>query len=286
MPLNPINIAYKTLSPCQYLSPHIDIPLARRLAKLAYKQPLIRQYRIPGMTAVRIWYASFQLKFRSALNADIPGAALWMNQITSYKKNVKSTRYEQETFYHTISSFTHARDLGVRFKIQFLMDCQIYAMMTSSNGNISALLSLCAGNSPVTGEFPSQRPVTRSFDLFFDLRLKNRLSKQPRRRRFETPSGPLWRHCNMEEWILHVVYLHYIHSGTCSPRSQKVLPNASQFDHFLASKSCLISFTLSWKTISEALDRLHIQCCFIQVSMCVCACVRAYVRARVLVCII
>ena len=37
----------------------------------------------------------------------------------------------------------------------------------------SALLALCAGNSPVTGEFPAQRPVTRSFDVFFDLRLKN-----------------------------------------------------------------------------------------------------------------
>ena len=33
------------------------------------------------------------------------------------------------------------------------------------------LLALCAGNSPVTGEFPAQRPVTRSFDVFFDLRL-------------------------------------------------------------------------------------------------------------------
>ena len=36
----------------------------------------------------------------------------------------------------------------------------------------SALLALCAMNSPVTGEFPAQRPVTRSFDVFFDLRLK------------------------------------------------------------------------------------------------------------------
>ena len=46
--------------------------------------------------------------------------------------------------------------------------------MTSSNRNISALLALCAGNSPVAGEFPfpSQRPVSRSFDVFFDLRLK------------------------------------------------------------------------------------------------------------------
>ena len=60
----------------------------------------------------------------------------------------------------------------------------------------SALLALCAGNSPVTGEFPSQRPVTQSFDVFFDLRLKNRFSKQPRRQWFEMLSGPLWRHCN------------------------------------------------------------------------------------------
>ena len=42
----------------------------------------------------------------------------------------------------------------------------------------SALLVICAGNSPVTGEFPTQRPVTRGFDIFFDLRLNKRLSKQ------------------------------------------------------------------------------------------------------------
>ena len=43
---------------------------------------------------------------------------------------------------------------------------------------LSALLALCAGNSPVTGEVPAQRPVTRSFDVFSDLRLTKRLSKQ------------------------------------------------------------------------------------------------------------
>ena len=42
----------------------------------------------------------------------------------------------------------------------------------------SALLALCTGTSPVTGEFPSQRPVTRSFDVLFDLRLNTLLSKQ------------------------------------------------------------------------------------------------------------
>ena len=42
----------------------------------------------------------------------------------------------------------------------------------------SALLAICAGNSPVTSEFPAQRPVTQSFDVFLDLRLNKRLSKQ------------------------------------------------------------------------------------------------------------
>ena len=48
----------------------------------------------------------------------------------------------------------------------------------SSIITFSASLPLCAGNSPVTGEFPSQRPVTRSFDVFFDLRLNKHLGKQ------------------------------------------------------------------------------------------------------------
>ena len=52
----------------------------------------------------------------------------------------------------------------------------------------SALLALCAGNSPVTGEFPEQRPVTRSFDVFFDPRRNKRMNKPSRRRWFETPS--------------------------------------------------------------------------------------------------
>ena len=43
--------------------------------------------------------------------------------------------------------------------------------------SFSALLAFCAGNSPVTGEFPAQRPVTRSFDVFFDLHLNQKLSK-------------------------------------------------------------------------------------------------------------
>ena len=42
----------------------------------------------------------------------------------------------------------------------------------------SVLLAIYAGNSPVPGEFPAQRPVTRSFDVYFDLRPNKQLSKQ------------------------------------------------------------------------------------------------------------
>ena len=72
----------------------------------------------------------------------------------------------------------------------------LHSMMTSSNGSIFRVTGLCVRNSPVTAEFPSQRPVTRSFDVFFDLRLNKRLSKQSWGWWFETPSRSLWRHCN------------------------------------------------------------------------------------------
>ena len=63
-----------------------------------------------------------------------------------------------------------------------------------------ALLAICAGNSPVTGELPTQRPVTQSFDVFCHLRLNIQLSKQSWGWWFETLSRPLWRHCNVQFW--------------------------------------------------------------------------------------
>ena len=93
----------------------------------------------------------------------------------------------------------------------------------------SALLAICAGNSPVPGEFPTQRPVTWSFDVFFDLRLNKRLSKQSWGWWFETLSRSLWRHCNVRfeiaslcpctTWIkqqmwMHVAWLYQNYTST------------------------------------------------------------------------
>ena len=71
-----------------------------------------------------------------------------------------------------------------------------WSMMTSSNGNIFRVTGPLCGEFTGPGEFPAQRPVTRSFDVFFDLRPNKRLSKQPWDWWFETPRWSLWRHCN------------------------------------------------------------------------------------------
>ena len=70
----------------------------------------------------------------------------------------------------------------------------------------SALLALYTGNSPIAGEFPSQRPVTRSFDVFFDLRRNKRLSKRSWGWWFKTPWHSLWRHCNYIKMQFSVLF--------------------------------------------------------------------------------
>ena len=71
----------------------------------------------------------------------------------------------------------------------FKRHIHLHFMMTSPNGNIFRVTG------PVRGEFFSQRPVTRGFDVFF-LRLNKRLSEQSRRRWFDTSFRSWWHHCN------------------------------------------------------------------------------------------
>ena len=83
--------------------------------------------------------------------------------------------------------------------IRLPLQCINFSWWRHQMETFFALLALCAGNSPVTGEFPAQRPVTRSFDVFFDLRPNWQLSKQSWGWWFETPSHSLWRHSNV--WL-------------------------------------------------------------------------------------
>ena len=83
-----------------------------------------------------------------------------------------------------------------RIRVSFIMYASLL-MMTSSNGNISRVTDHLCGEFTGPGEFPTQRPVTRSFDVYFDLRPNKWLSKQSWVWWFETLSYSLWRHRNV-----------------------------------------------------------------------------------------
>ena len=78
---------------------------------------------------------------------------------------------------------------------------------------VPPLLALCAGKSPVTGEFPTHRPVTRNIEVLFDLHLNKRLSKQSLDWWFETPSRPSWRH-----WMTTLPYNYSMGYNVLTPR--------------------------------------------------------------------
>ena len=78
-----------------------------------------------------------------------------------------------------------------------------FDMMTSSNGNIFRVTGPLWREFTGPGEFPTKRPVTRGFDVFFVLRLNKPLSKQPWGWWFETLSRSLWLYRN-EQYQMHV----------------------------------------------------------------------------------
>ena len=117
-----------------------------------------------------------------------------------------------------------------------------YIMMTSSMEIFFALLAICAGNSPVIGEFPAQRTVTRSFDVFFDLRSNKWLSKQSCGWWFETPSRPLWRHCYDG---YHCVY-------RCADiTSSQCLADYIKIDRSKKTSKLRVSSLLCWRTCAS-----------------------------------
>ena len=99
----------------------------------------------------------------------------------------------------------------------------------------SALLTFCENNPSVAGGFPSQRPMTLSFHVLFDLRLNKRLSKQSRRRWFETPSRSLWRHCNVlylcDQCAVTYIDAIWRHRTGSTPDDTKPLPEPMLTHH-------------------------------------------------------
>ena len=108
-------------------------------------------------------------------------------------------------------------------------------MMTSSNGNIFRVTGHLCGEFTGPRWIPTQRPVTRSFNVFFDLCLNKQLSKQSWGWWFETPWCSLWRHCNAgnayDNHILRLVYRYYVFIGISIFRRYEILMSRSEDEY-------------------------------------------------------
>ena len=122
-------------------------------------------------------------------------------------------------------------------------------MMTSSNGNIFRVTGHLCGEFTGPGEFPAQRPVTRSFDVFFDPRLNKRLSKQSWGWWFETLSCQLWRHCNVNKFEGSFVAHEVLIMGSKVVKSYKVRRKIRNIASTQSAHYILIVFT--WPSMSK-----------------------------------
>ena len=117
-------------------------------------------------------------------------------------RNQRVLNFAQSKVVSLLCSVQNFKMIWQRKWVLWANGISLDSTMTSSNGNIFRVTG------PLCGEFtghrwiPLTRPVTRSFDVFFDLRLNERLSKQSWGWWFETPSRPLWRHRNASvRWV-------------------------------------------------------------------------------------
>ena len=128
------------------------------------------------------------------------------------------------------------------------------------------LLAFWAGNSPVTGEFHAQRTVTRGFDVFFDMRLNKRLSKQSWGWWFETPLHSLWRHFNgpwtraqlLFRTVYHLTCNCFVLHTTCCNHAK---PFIFLTEHITLVGPFINSSVWVWKNM--AISLFHAKLCFI-----------------------
>ena len=124
----------------------------------------------------------------------------------------------------------------------------------------SALLAICVGNSPVPGDFLIQRPVTRSFDVFFNLRLNKRLSKQSWGWWFETLSRPLWRQCNgYLPFTINISERGSVQYWWCDPRMELIEHSGFEImDRIHTDHGWVVSCSLAQKNGLPECSTIHV----------------------------
>ena len=132
---------------------------------------------MPVMQYWRIWVRWSQVKFNRN--------NLWRSANPAHH----TRSYEVTTLYAT-----HIERCILSIEINSAIN--VFTIMTSSYRNIFHVTGPLCGEFTGHGESTAQRPVTRSFDVFFDLGLNKQLSQKSWGWWFETPSRSLWRHSN------------------------------------------------------------------------------------------
>ena len=152
----------------------------------------LKKITLTRLCSFRQWYTEYLVIFSAVAATDVMA---YNSRFNVSQWNAGGYLLKLNNAWQRVSEFVPATGDGwamIRlFRCAFKMTWWRHQMEA-----FSALLALCAGNSPVTGEFSAQRPVTRNFDVYVDLRLNKRLSKQSWGWWFETRSRSLWRHCN------------------------------------------------------------------------------------------
>ena len=139
----------------------------------------------PKLQRLHSWSLGMDMEFNLTLHTGCYNLSMLETNLIRVSKNIPVHHLYQQFFRH------YWTFLWTRY--QSLPPWWRHQMET-----VSALLAICAGNSPIPDEFRAQRPVTRGFDIFFDLRPDKRLSEQSWGWWLETPSHSLWRHRNAQ----------------------------------------------------------------------------------------
>ena len=142
---------------------------------------------------------------------------------------------------------------------------------------LSALLSLCTGNSLVTGEFPTQRPVTRSFDVSLICALNKRLREQSWGWWFEMPSRSLWRRCNVSVYQLDVLPFSDVLNMFPFPLTARISPASAgvkqMSDDILEARNLILrpKYNTSASTRWGLLTHTWASCQIRKIAVCTCA---------------
>ena len=97
----------------------------------------------------------------------------WIRNMIKCEKSWGKVFWRWPLFQPNLANFEPVAEAPRLYHNRRVRKGRVFSWWRHQMETFSALLALCVGNSPVTGEFPAQRPVTRSFDVFFDLRLSH-----------------------------------------------------------------------------------------------------------------